>query len=256
MNTLSLDAKVALVTGGSRGIGQAIAAAFAAAGARVIISSRKQEGLDKAAAAINAQQPRHPVMARACHVGKTDQLSALFDWIGNEVGDLNVLVNNAATNPYFGPMLGISDGAWDKTFEVNLRGPFTATRWVAQRLMAQGLPGSIINIASIAGRGAAPMQGVYGMTKAALISMTQTLATELAGANIRVNAIAPGLIETRLAGAMLGSKAILSRYYDHTALRRVGQPEEIGGAAVFLASDASSYVTGQTLCVDGGFSVN
>jgi len=251
-----LDGKVAIVTGGSRGIGKAIAAAFAAEGARVIISSRKQPGLDAAAEAINATNPAHPVIPKACHVGKAEQLTELMDWAQADVGMVNVLVNNAATNPYFGPMLGIQDGAWDKTFEVNLKGPFVATRLVAKRLMAAKASGSIVNVASIAGRGAAPMQGVYGMTKAALISMTQTLATELAGAGIRVNAIAPGLIETKLAGAMLGSKQILDRYYDHTSMRRVGQPHELGGAAVFLASDASSYVTGQTLNVDGGYSVN
>ncbi len=253
MTALRLHDKVAIVTGGSRGIGKAIASAFAAQGARVIISSRKQPGLDAAAAEINASGPPHPVVPRACHVGKTEQVDALIRWAEAEVGLVNVLVNNAGTNPYFGPLLNVAEAAWDKTFEVNLKGPFEATRRVCKRLMAAGEGGSIINVSSILGRHASPMQGVYGMTKASLISMTQTLATELGGADIRVNAIAPGLIETKLAGAMLGSKQIMDRYFDHTALRRTGKPEELAGVALFLASDASSYITGQTIYVDGGY---
>jgi NAD(P)-dependent dehydrogenase (short-subunit alcohol dehydrogenase family) len=166
-----------------------------------------------------------------------------------------VLVNNAGTNPHFGPLLEVESGAWNKTFEVNLKGPFVATREVAARLIGAGQAGAVINVASVVGLRAAPYQGVYAMTKAAMVSMTRTLAVELSGARIRVNAIAPGLVDTRLAAAIVGNEALVRTFTDHTALGRVAQPEEIAGMAVYLASDEASYVTGQTFCVDGGYTV-
>jgi NAD(P)-dependent dehydrogenase (short-subunit alcohol dehydrogenase family) len=249
-----LEGKIALVTGGSRGIGAAIATALAAEGARVVITSRKQEALDQVAQGINA---RHPgaVRARACHVGDLAALGALFNWIEGELGTVDVAVNNAGTNPYFGPLLGAEWAAWDKTFEINLKGPFEVARQVARRLVAAGRPGSIINVASIAGLRAAPMQGVYGMTKAALISMTQTLAFELGGARVRVNAIAPGLVETRLAQAIVGNPELERHFTQRAPLGRHAQPEEIAGLAVFLASDESAFVTGQAFPIDGGWSI-
>ena len=250
-----LQGRVAIVTGGSRGIGAAIAHAFAREGARVVISSRKQEGLDAAAGAMKAAFPG-AVRARACHVGDPAALGELVSWVAAEVGLPDVLVNNAATNPYFGPMLGVSRAAWDKTFEVNLRGPFEATRLVVQRLLEAGRPGSIINVASVVGLAAAPLQGIYGMTKAALISMTRTLAFELGRTGIRVNAIAPGLVDTRLASAIIENSERVKVFTDRTAVGRYAQPEEIAHLAVFLASDESGYVTGQTYCVDGGYSIS
>jgi NAD(P)-dependent dehydrogenase (short-subunit alcohol dehydrogenase family) len=167
-----------------------------------------------------------------------------------------VLVNCAGTNPYFGPMIGIDPGAYQKTFDVNLLGAFEATRAFAEHVIARKGKGSVINIASIAGMRAAMLQGVYGMTKAAMISMTQTFAVELGPSGIRVNSIAPGLIETRLAAALTSNPEVVERYSTRTALGRIGQPEELAGAALFLASDAASYVTGQTLVVDGGLTIS
>jgi NAD(P)-dependent dehydrogenase (short-subunit alcohol dehydrogenase family) len=250
-----LSGKLAIVTGGSRGIGEAIAAAFVREGARVVITARKPEGLAPVAARINAACPE-AVVARACHVGKTDQILELLGWVEKELGLPDVLVNNAGTNPYFGPMLGVTPELFEKTFEVNLRGAFEATRHLCQRWIEKDRPGTVINIASILGQSAAPLQGVYGMTKAAVISMTRTLAFELGRQKIRVNAIAPGLIDTRLSQALIGSPDILKLFTDRTALGRHGQPPEIAELAVFQATEESAYVTGQTFNVDGGYSIS
>lgn len=247
-----LDGRVALVTGGSRGIGQAIAAAYAREGAKVVITSRKEDGLDNAAAEILEQtgQAVHPI---AAHVGKADQLEALFSRIDDEIGIVDVLVNNAATNPYFGPMMGLEWPAWDKTFEVNLKGTWALSREVAKRLVGAGRGGSVINMSSIWGLRGAPWQGAYAMTKAAMISLTRTLALEWGPANIRVNAIAPGLVDTKFASAIVENDAMVKMFVDRTALKRYAQPEEIAGTAVFLASEESAFVTGQVFPVEGGF---
>lgn len=249
---MRLENKIAIVTGSSRGIGKAIATAFVREGAQVVLVSRKQEALDAVAEEL-AGVGGGTAVARACHMGKPEEVAGLVDWVTAEIGLPNVLVNNAATNPYFGPMVGIDPGAYDKTFEVNLRGAFELCRTISQRLLAENAPGSLINVASIAGMSAAPFQGVYGMSKAALISMTQTLARELGNAGIRVNAISPGLVETRLAAALVHNDELVKHYTDRAALGRYGQPEEIAGPAVFLASDEASYITGHVLVADGGY---
>jgi NAD(P)-dependent dehydrogenase (short-subunit alcohol dehydrogenase family) len=249
----SLAGRVAIVTGASRGIGEAIAVRLAEAGAAVVLAARKAEGLEQAAARIAAAGGRAlPVPA---HMGKPADVQGLLAKAVAAFGKVDVLVNNAATNVHFGPMLGVEEGAWDKTFEVNVKGYFAATRAVVEHLRSRGAPGSIVNVASVAGIRAAPLQGVYGMTKAAVISMTRTLAQELGPEGIRVNAIAPGLVETRLAAAIVESEELRGRFVSRSALGRHAQPDEIAGAAVFLASDASAYVTGHVLVVDGGTTV-
>jgi len=165
------------------------------------------------------------------------------------------VINGAGTNPYFGPLLGADAGAWAKTFEVNLRGPFELSRGLARRWIAADKPGKIVNISSIFGIQASPMQGIYGMTKAALISLTRTMAMELGSANIRVNAICPGLVDTRLAKALTSSPELAAQYTSRAALGRYAQPSEIASMAVYLVSEESSYVTGQCFVLDGGFTI-
>jgi NAD(P)-dependent dehydrogenase (short-subunit alcohol dehydrogenase family) len=249
--SLSLAGKVAIVTGGSRGIGEAIATAFVEHGAKVVVASRKEEGVRAVAEKLGKN-----ALAVAAHTGKEDDCKKLVEKSVAHFGKVDILVNNAGTNPYFGPMLDTEMGAWDKTFEVNLKGYFWMAREVVKHLRArEEKRGSIVNIASIVGMMSAPLQGVYGMTKAAVISMTKTLAFELGSSNVRVNAISPGMVDTRLASAIVSNEELVSDINKRTALGRVAQPEEIAGAALYLASDASSFTTGEVLVVDGGLQI-
>jgi NAD(P)-dependent dehydrogenase (short-subunit alcohol dehydrogenase family) len=247
---ITLEGKVAIITGGSRGIGEAMARAFVEAGAKVVVASRKAEGVESVAKSIGAS-----AFAVAAHTGKEPDCAALVDASVKHFGKVDVLVNNAATNPHFGPLMTAEMGAWDKTFEVNLKGYFWMAREVARHLVARGAPGAIVNVTSVAGIVAAPMQGIYGMTKAAVVSMTKTLAFELASSNIRVNAIAPGLVDTRLASAIVHNDDFVKRFTERTPLGRYAQPEEIAGGAVYLSSDTAKFLTGHTLVIDGGMTV-
>ena len=247
---ISLEDKVAIVTGASRGIGESIARTFVANGARVVLASRKLEGVRAVADTLG-----DGALAVAAHTGREADCEALVAAAIARFGRVDVLVNNAATNPYFGPMIDTDMGAWQKTFEVNLQGYFWMARGVARHLRERGAPGSIVSVSSVAGLEAAPMQGVYGATKAAVISMTRTLAYELAANGIRVNALCPGLVETRLSAAITGNETLVEEVMRKTPLGRVGQPAEIAAAALFLASDAASYMTGQTMVVDGGMTM-
>ncbi len=245
--------KVAIVTGASRGIGAAIAAHMAEEGAKVVLVSRKIEGLRAVADEIRGNGGE--AVPIACHAGHANQREGMLDQALKAYGQVDILVNNAATNPYFGPMLAIDGGAWDKTFEVNVKGYFGMIQLVAGHLQQRKAKGSVVNVASVVGMMAAPMQGVYAMTKAAVISMTKTLAMELGGSGIRVNAIAPGLVETKFAQVLVDNDAIRSSIVDRTAAGRVGQPRDISGGAVFLASDESDYVTGDVMVIDGGWTL-
>jgi NAD(P)-dependent dehydrogenase (short-subunit alcohol dehydrogenase family) len=250
MSVIHLRDKVAVLTGASRGIGEAIARAYIASGAKVVLAARKAEALEAVKRSLGDAAAAIPA-----HTGNEEACQHLVDAAVERFGRVDVLVNNAATNPYFGPLLDADEGAWRKTFEVNLQGYFWMARAVARHLQARGAPGAIVNVASVVALEAAPFQGVYAMTKAAVLSLTKTLAFELAGQGIRVNAIAPGLVDTRFASAITQNETLVAEVLRKTPLGRVARPEEIAGAAVYLASDAASYVTGHTLVVDGGMTV-
>ena len=247
----SLEGKVALVTGGSRGIGRAIALSFADAGADVAISSRKLPDLEEVAEEIRGKGRKS--IALACHVAKIEDSKTLVEKVKSEWGRIDILVNNAGTNPYYGPLLDAEEWAWDVTMNVNLKGPFLLSQLVARVMREQG-GGSIINIASIAG--IIPSQlNIYSVTKAGLIMLTKVMAKEWGQYKIRVNAIAPGIVKTRLSEALWQEPAKGEEAARSKALGYIGLPEDIAGAALYLASDASSYLTGETIVVDGGESV-
>jgi NAD(P)-dependent dehydrogenase (short-subunit alcohol dehydrogenase family) len=244
-----LTERVAIVTGASRGLGSAIAEGLAEHGARVVLTSRKQEDLDREAERLNQRFPRSAV-AIAAHAGREEDLRRLVDGTMERFGRIDILVNNAGTNPYFGALIDADPAVWDKTFEVNLRGYFLLTQLVYRAWMErQG--GAVLNIASTGGLRPSVGLGVYDVTKAGVIMLTRQLARELGG-TVRVNCIAPGLFKTRFAEALWSNEAILQRVVQSNPFGRIGNPEEIAGAAVFLVSDAASYVNGQVLVVDGG----
>jgi NAD(P)-dependent dehydrogenase (short-subunit alcohol dehydrogenase family) len=247
-----LTGRVAVVTGASRGIGEAIATAFAQQGARVMVSSRKLEACEAVAKEIVAAGG--DAVALACHIGDMAALEGLFGEVERRYGRLDVLVNNAATNPYYGHVLDTDLGAYQKTVDVNVRGYFFASVF-GGRLMRKSGGGSIINVASINAIRTGPLQGIYSITKGAVLNMTKAFAKECGTDGIRCNAILPGLIRTKFAGALLADEEQLKHYLGASALHRVGEPKDLAGAAVFLASDASSFVTGEFLVVDGGFLV-
>jgi NAD(P)-dependent dehydrogenase (short-subunit alcohol dehydrogenase family) len=243
-----LTGKIALVTGASRGIGESIARALAAHGAHVIVSSRKAEDCEKVAESIRAAGGKAEV--RACHIGDMDQIHGLMRDIGQAHGRLDILVNNAAANPYFGPILNTDLGAFNKTIDVNIRGYFFMSIEGA-KLMAKG-GGAIVNVASVGGIVPGQFMGIYSITKAAVISMTKAFAQELGAKNIRVNALCPGLTATKFAGALVKNDQIRGEAEKRIALHRVAQPDEMAGAVLYLVSPAASYTTGTAMIVDGG----
>ncbi len=248
----SLENRVAIVSGASRGIGEAIARGFAEQGANVILTSRKQESLDKVAHSIcRCGGKAVPI---ACHGGIVADMKSLFERVEQEFGGLDILVNNAATNPYFGPAIDAPESAIDKTIDVNLKGFFVMMQMAAKLMKKRG-GGSIINIASIAGLRPGINEVTYAMTKAGIINLSKGFARELGPDNIRVNVIAPGLVETSFSKALMDDDAKKQAFLSRTPLRRWGTPSDIAAAAIYLASDASSYATGSVLVLDGGTSI-
>jgi NAD(P)-dependent dehydrogenase (short-subunit alcohol dehydrogenase family) len=236
------------VNGASRGIGEAIAKGLAACGAQLVLSSRSRESLQKVVDEIVADGGK--AVARVCHAGHLDEIQSLFEFVDTEFGRLDILVNNAATNPYYGPASGLSAKAFDKTVEVNLKGPYFMIS-SAVPLMAKSGGGSIVNVASIAALIPPPGQAVYAMTKAGLVSITRSFAREYGVQGIRVNAILPGVVETRFASAMIEDPGV-QKWLSRTPAGRAGQPGEMVGGVLYLVSDQAAYTTGTTLVMDGG----
>lgn len=249
-DTFDLAGRVALVTGASRGIGRAIALLLARHGATVVVSSRKLEGCEEVAGEIRAAGGQ--ASALVCHIGEVEQIAAAFRELDARHGRVDILVNNAATNPYFGPAIAMGPGAFQKTMDVNIRGYFCASIEAGRRMIAQR-KGAIVNVASV--NAFRPMDGqtVYSMTKAAIVNMTQGLAREWGPLGVRVNAVVPGLVETKFAAALHTDPQRRAMSERLTPLGRIAQPEEIAGAALYLVSDAASFTTGSCVTVDGGW---
>ncbi|MFP4323755.1 MAG: SDR family NAD(P)-dependent oxidoreductase [Anaerolineales bacterium] len=251
---MRLKDKVAIITGGSRGIGYAIAAAYLREGARVVIASRKAEPLTVAAAQL-ADETGGQVHAIPAHAGQPEALEALVAGTVEHFGGLDILVNNAATNPHFGPLVQAEESQWDKILQVNVKGYFFASKYAAAHMAAHG-GGKIVNVASVVAFQPGYMMGVYSVSKAAVVMMTKVLAQELAADNIQVNALAPGFIRTQFSQALWTNDGLLSRLEEQTPAGRMGDPEEIAGGAVFLASQESNFMTGESLIIDGGITLS
>jgi len=252
MTEFSLEGKVAIITGASRGIGRAIALRLAQAGAQVVVSSRKLENVQPVADEIVAAGGQ--ALAVQAHVGAAGDVAALVAQAVETFGRVDVAVNNAATNPHFGPLLTADEGQWDKILDTNAKGAFRVCKAVVPLMEAQG-GGKIINLTSVAGLRPSPGMGMYGISKAAIIMLTQVLAVELGRANIQVNAIAPGVIKTRFSQVLWQTPQIAEPLLRSLPLGRFGEAEDVAGLALFLASPAADYVTGAVFVVDGGMNV-
>ena len=246
---LDFTGKIAFVSGSSRGIGEAIARGFAANGAHVIVSSRDQDACEAVASSIRGGGGL--ATAKACHAGKMEDVKATFAWIKDTFGALDVLVNCGGTNPFYGMIGETPEGAFDKTIEVNLKGPFYLSA-EAVAIMKEGSGGAIVNVASINALSPGDKQGIYSITKAAMINMTKAYAREYGKFGIRVNAICPGLIDTKMTAVFKADDKTLKSFTDSFPIQRMGQPEDMVGGVLYLASDAAGFTTGTSLVMDGG----
>ncbi|OHD65385.1 MAG: short-chain dehydrogenase [Spirochaetes bacterium RBG_13_51_14] len=251
LKQIDFTGKTALVTGASRGIGEAIALSLASLGAEVILVSRKLEGLTAVEKKITASGGK--ATSIPCNTGNMNEIDNLFSQIRGKYEKIDILVNNSATNPFFGNNLDATESAWDKTFSVNLKGYFFITQHAAKIMKEKGMGGSIVNIGSVNGIRPTPMQGMYSITKAGVISMTQSFAKELAPFKIRVNAVLPGMTDTKFSSVMTQNPELLNKFIlPSIPMGRIAQPDEISGAVIYLVSDAASYTTGSCITVDGG----
>jgi NAD(P)-dependent dehydrogenase (short-subunit alcohol dehydrogenase family) len=247
-----LNGRIALVSGASRGIGEAIARLLAEQGAHVIGSSRKLEGCQPVADAI--REAGGSAEAHACNVGDMGDIQALFAHIRNAHGRLDICINNGATNPYFGHVLDTDLGAFQKTVDVNIRGYFFMSIEAGKLMREQG-KGAIVNTASVNALQPGPLQGIYSITKAAVVNMTQVFAKECGPLGIRCNALLPGLTKTKFAGALFSNEDIYQAAIEKIPLQRHAEPEEMAGAVLYLVSDAASYTNGECIVVDGGLTI-
>ena len=252
MGLFDLTGKVAIVTGASRGIGRAIAGEMARAGASVVISSRKADACEAAAAAI--RQAGGKAVAIPCHVGEKSQIQALVDKTRAALGRIDILVLNAASNPAYGPLAEVNDEAFDKIVALNIRSHLWFCSLVLPEMAARK-DGAIVLIASIGGFRGSPNLGAYAMTKAAVMQLARSLAGEWSRHNIRINCVAPGLIRTDFSKALIDNPEVLAKRLAATPMGRVGEPEDVAGAAILLASDAGRFITGQSIVVDGGATI-
>ena len=252
LERFNLGGKVAIVTGASKGIGEAIARGLAECGAKVVVSSRKQDAVDEVAAAFKSDGLE--AKAIAAHMGDMASIEQLAQKTLGAYGGVDVIVNNAATNPVYGPILESGGDAFNKIMDVNVRGPLELARCVHASMVERG-GGSVINISSIGGLRPEPMLGLYSVSKAALVSLTKVMAREWGPAGIRANVICPGLIQTKFSAALWQNEKLVECLTKELPLRRIGQPEEMAALAVFLASPASSYCTGAVFTADGGSTI-
>lgn len=245
-----LNGKVAVITGASKGIGEAMAEIMAEAGAKVVVSSRKQEAVDKVARAFQAKG--YEAIGIACNVGEASQRQQLIEKTLDAFGGIDILVNNAAVNPVFGPVANTDIAAFDKIMDINVKAPFELSKSVLPVMQRRG-GGSIINIGSIGGLTPEPGLGIYSVSKAALIMLTKVMAKEWGKFGIRANIICPGLIQTKFSEALWKNEELLSKSIKHLPVQRIGQPEDLAGIALYLASEAGAYTTGAVFSVDGGY---
>lgn len=252
MEQFSLKNKVAIITGASKGIGRAIAELYAEYGAKVVVSSRKQEVIDEVVGAITKKG--HQAIGVSANTGKLTDLQNLVSTTLKEYGQIDIVVNNAATNPAFGPLTETDGDAFDHIMNINLKGPFELAK-LAIPSMAKNGSGSIINISSIGGISPEPLLGIYSVSKAALISLTKVMAKEFGQVGVRANVICPGLIKTKFSEALWSNEKATEKLVKRLPISRIGVPEDISGLALFLASQASAYSTGGVFTADGGYTI-